>query len=241
MPHIGIGAVELHVVGVVLDAFEDAIAVGIPAAGNPGEFEGFFDARPDAAQPVDIAGERPIEVGVHDLAHGAIGGGEAPERLFVRQVLAEMQGARVVHVVAETGGAQGAGEGGEEMGGDGLVVPDVGATAVAAAGVIVGAFEAVELAIGGAEADGGDQRGEIGAGGVFDGGGDGGFAQGGGELARLLFQRVEVARRRIRRRPRHRGSAWCSDCRGACLRRPWARSSRSGAACGWENARRAGT
>ena len=62
------------------------------------------------------------------------------------------------------------------MGGDGFVVPDVGATAVAAAGVIVGAFEAVELAIGGAEADGGDEGGEIGAGGVLDGGGDGAFA-----------------------------------------------------------------
>ena len=65
-----------------------------------------------------------------------------------------MQGARVVHVVAEAGGAQGAGEGGEQMGGDGFVVPDVGAAAVAAARVIVGAFEAVELAVGGAEADG---------------------------------------------------------------------------------------
>ena len=103
-----------------------------------------------------------------------------------------MHGARVVHVVAEAGGAQRAGEGGEQMGGGGLVVPDVGAAAVAAAGVIVGAFEAVELAVGGAEADGGDQRGEIGAGGVLDGGGNGGFAQGRGEPASLLFQGVEM-------------------------------------------------
>ena len=112
--------------------------------------------------------------------------------VFVGEVLAEVEGAGVVHVVAEAGGAQGAGEGGEEMGGDGFVIPDVSATAVAAAGVIVGAFEAVELAIGGAEADGRDEGGEIGAGGVLDGGGDGGFAEGGGEAAGLLFQRVEV-------------------------------------------------
>ena len=122
----------------------------------------------------------------------AIGGGEAPERLLVGEVLAEVDGAGVVHVVAEAGGAQGAGEGGEEVGGGGFVVPDVGATAVAAAGVIVGAFEAVELAVGGAEADGRDQGGEIGAGGVLDGGGDGGLAEGGGEAAGLLFEGVEV-------------------------------------------------
>ena len=78
------------------------------------------------------------------------------------------------------------------MGGGGFVVPDVGAASVAAAGVIVGAFEAVELAVGGAEADGGDQRGEVGAGGVLDGGGDGGFAQGGGEAAGLLFEVRQV-------------------------------------------------
>jgi len=63
---------------------------------------------------------------------------------------------------------------------------------MAAAGVIVGAFEAVELAVGGAEADGRDQGGEIGGGGVLDGGGDGGLADGGGEAAGLLFQGVEV-------------------------------------------------
>ena len=134
----------------------------------------------------------PVEIGVHDLAHRAVGGGEAPERRFVREVLAEVQGAGVVHVVAEAGGAQGAGEGGEEVGRGGFVIPDVRATAVAAAGVIVGAFEAVELAIGGAEADGRDQGGEIGARGVLDRGRDGGFAEGGGEAAGLLLQRVEV-------------------------------------------------
>ena len=52
-----VGTVELDVVGVVLDAFEDAVAVGIPAAGDPGELEGFLDAGPDAAQPVEVAGE----------------------------------------------------------------------------------------------------------------------------------------------------------------------------------------
>src|ERR1019366_3625874 len=187
-----VGAVELHVVGVVLHAFQDAVAVGVPAAGDPGEFQGSLDAGPDAAQPFEVAGEPPIEIGVHYLAHGAVGGGEAPERLFVRQVLAEVQGAGGVEIVSETDGAQGAGKGGEQVGGGGFVVPDVGATAVAAAGVIVGALEAVELAVGGTEADGRDQGGEIGAGGVLDGGGDGGLAEGGGKAAGLLFQGTEV-------------------------------------------------
>src|SRR5882762_2674871 len=32
-----IGAVKFDVVGIVLDAFEDAIAIGVPTARNPGE------------------------------------------------------------------------------------------------------------------------------------------------------------------------------------------------------------
>src|ERR1019366_8503205 len=78
------------------------------------------------SQPVEVAGERPIQIGVHDLAHRAIGGGEAPERLFVGEIFAEVQGAGVVEIVVETGGAQGAGEGGEQVGGGGFVIPDVG-------------------------------------------------------------------------------------------------------------------
>ena len=54
--------------------------------------------------------------------------------------------------------------------GGGFVIPDVGAVAEAAAAMIVGAFEAVELAIGRAEAGLGDERGEGGHGGVAHGG-----------------------------------------------------------------------
>src|ERR1019366_1159716 len=87
-------------------------------------------------------------------------------------------------------GAQGAGEGGEEVGGGGFVIPNVGTTAVAAAGMIVNAFEAVEFAIGGAEARGGDESGEIGAGGLLDDGGESGLAEGGGEAARRAIGEV---------------------------------------------------
>src|ERR1039458_8096613 len=83
----------------------------------------------------------------------AIGGGVAPAlRGVVGEVLAEADAAGVVEIEAEADGAQGAGEGGEEVGGGGFVIPNVGTTAVAAAGMIVNAFEAVEFAIGGAEA-----------------------------------------------------------------------------------------
>src|ERR1035438_6918673 len=180
----GVGAVELDVVGVVLDAFEDAIAIGVPAAGDPGELDGLFDFGPHGAEPIHVAGEQPIEVGVHDLPHLAIGGGVAPAlRGVVGEVLAEADAAGVVEIEAEADGAQGAGEGGEEVGGGGFVIPNVGTTAVAAAGMIVNAFEAVEFAIGGAEARGGDESGEIGAGGLLDDGGESGLAEGGGEAA----------------------------------------------------------
>src|ERR1039458_7416548 len=111
----------------------------------------------------------------------------------VGEVLAEADAAGVVEIEAEADGAQGAGEGGEEVGGGGFVIPNVGTTAVAAAGMIVNAFEAVEFAIGGAEARGGDESGEIGAGGLLDDGGESGLAEGGGEAAGLLFEYVEVS------------------------------------------------
>jgi hypothetical protein len=55
---------------------------------------------------------------------------------------------------------------------------------VAAAGVIVGAFEAVKLAIGRPETDGRDERREIGAGGILDG-------------ARMVDSRNAAAKRRV--------------------------------------------
>src|ERR1035441_6620485 len=181
-----VGAVELHVVGVVLHAFEDAILIGIPAARNPGELDGLLDARPHAAEPRGVAGKLPIEVGVHDLAHLAIGGGKAEALAVVGKPLAKTDAAGGVLLVAESGSAQRAGEAGEDVGGSRLVVPDVRAASVAAAGMVVSAFETVEFAVGGAEDDGGDQRGEVGAGGILNGRRNGGFAQGGGKAAGLL-------------------------------------------------------
>ncbi len=84
------------------------------------------------------------------------------------------------------------GERREETGGGGFVVPDVGAVAEAAAEVIGGAFEGVELAIGGAEAGGGDESGEIGEGGVLDFAGEGGFAEGADEFLGALFERGQM-------------------------------------------------
>src|ERR1022692_5119806 len=72
--------------------------------------------------------------------------------------------------------------------GGGLVIPDVRAIAEAAAVVIAGAFEAVELAIGRAEASLGDERRKGGHGCIAYGGRQGAVAHGGDEAARAGLQ-----------------------------------------------------
>jgi len=78
----------------------------------------------------------------------------------------------------------------------------MGATAVAAAALVVAAFETVKLAVGRAEAHGRCQRGEVRHGRVLHGGGQGAFAHGGGEAARLRFQAREICRSVLSRLPR---------------------------------------
>ncbi len=50
-----IGTVELDIIRVVLHALHDAVAIRIPAAGNPREGQGQFDPRPQGAQPGSVA------------------------------------------------------------------------------------------------------------------------------------------------------------------------------------------
>ena len=68
----------------------------------------------------------------------------------------------------------------------------MGAVAEAATPTIVDAFEAVEFAVGSAEAGGADERREIGAGGFFDDAGEGALAKGFREQAGLAFERREI-------------------------------------------------
>ena len=76
-----VGAVELDVVGVVLNAIQDAAALRIPSAGNPGEVDARWmlghRSRSQAVSPES----RQSSVGLNDLAHLSVGGsvvGSAP-------------------------------------------------------------------------------------------------------------------------------------------------------------------
>ena len=188
----GVGAVELDIVGIVLDAVKDAGFALVPAAGAPGVGEGAFGGGPLSAEPCIVAGEGPVEVEVDDLAHLAVGGGSAPVLEAERELVAEVHVAIGIGGVAEVGFTHGAGEGGEEELGGYLVVPDMGAGAEAEAVLVAAALEAVEAAVGDAEAGVGDQGGEVGGGGVFDGGGEGGLGEGGGEGAGAGFELRQV-------------------------------------------------
>ena len=214
MPHMRIRPVEFHVVGIVLHAFQHAVAIGVPTARDPTELQGLADARPDA-----LAARRGRRrASSRDRRARSAPSARRRRRSRLRALPsgkhgAEVDGALVVHAVAEGRFPQRARKGGEQVRRDGLVVPDVRAVAEAAAAMIAGAFEAAKLAIGGAETGGRGQRGEIGGSGVLQRGRDGAFAQRGGELAGLAFQRFRDSARHTKRPPRHPRNAWRTSCR----------------------------
>src|SRR5207249_4180981 len=67
----------LDVHGVVLGALHDAVAVGVPAAGDPGELQRPAGGRPERAQQVVVAAEPPLAVQLHQAAHLPVRGGDA--------------------------------------------------------------------------------------------------------------------------------------------------------------------
>ena len=101
---------------------------------------------------------------MHDLAHLAVRRSDLPALLAVGEKLTEAHAALLVHAVAEGSAAQGFCEGRKKEGCGGFVVPHMGAVAEAASGLVVAALKAMKLAVGGAEAGGGGERGEVGAG-----------------------------------------------------------------------------
>ena len=106
-------------------------------------------------QPGRVAGEPPVEIGLHDLAHLSVGGGDAAGLLAVRQSHAEWA-ARLASSRRSSKAASRSerASDGNRCGVVRLVIPDVRAVAVAAAALVVDAFEAVELAVGRAETGG---------------------------------------------------------------------------------------
>lgn len=58
----GIGAVQLHIQGVVLPPLQHAVLVPVPAVGvggAPGVFEGQLDLRPQGAEPIVVPAQLP--------------------------------------------------------------------------------------------------------------------------------------------------------------------------------------
>ena len=195
MPHMGFGTVEFDVISVMLHAFEHAVFIGVPSAGDPRKLQTFFDARPHTAQPVHVAGERPVQICVNDLPHLPVGRREAGALHAIGQHLPEMHRARIVHRVAERGSAERPGQRREQMRSGTFVIPHVRAVAEAAAAIIVHAFESVELAVGSAEAGGARERGKISAGRILHDRRKSAFAKSLGEQPGLPFEPLKIRSR----------------------------------------------
>ena len=161
--HLRIGAVVVDIHRVVLAAFHHAVPVGVPAAIGPAELERLPDARVERAHPRVVACLRPAFVGLDDALHLPVGcrAGEAGAVARERLPNPERDCALVGHRVPELDVPHILGDGRPEVDERMLVAPDVGAAAVAAAGRIADALPAEKVSVGGAEAGGRAQGGEV--------------------------------------------------------------------------------
>ena len=155
--HHRVGAVEFHIVRVVLQALHQAVLVRVPVL--PGELER-LDARwPDASEPSVIAADQPFAVHLDNRPHLPIGRRvEARAALRPqRQRHAEADEAVVLHRVGPVCLAYGPLQGREEVGESLGVVPDMGTGALATPAAVTAALEAVEGAVGETQAGVGAQ------------------------------------------------------------------------------------
>ena len=143
-----VGAEQLHVEGVVLAAVEDAGFLGVPpilVLRRPSELDGLLDRGPEGAEPVGVAADLPVAVGLDDAAELAVGAGaEGHSAGSEGELHAERHASFRALVVGEIGVANGALELGKEERQGLRVVPDVGAGAFAAARAGVAALPAIE-------------------------------------------------------------------------------------------------
>ncbi len=203
--HLRVGAVVLDVHRVVLAALHDAVAVGVPPARDPAELDRLPHLRPQPPEEHVVPRELPVPVHLEDAAHLAVGRGpgellRAPEG----QVDAEAHEARVARGVVELHLAHRPRERAEEERRRLLVVPDVGARAVAAAGGVGAALPAVEAAVRGAEAGLGAQGREVEEGRLLHLGGEVAAEEGRDERDRAAVQLAQPGKRLLRRVPRVR-------------------------------------
>ena len=144
-------AEQLHVERVVLSAPEHARPLGVPSVGvgrAPGILDGLLQRRPDLAQEAVVAAQLPVAVELHRVAELAVRAGPLRRAAGAeRQRHAEAHAASRVQVVGIVRAAHAALELGIEEGQRLLVVPDMGAAALAAPDILVDAFPAVEGAI----------------------------------------------------------------------------------------------
>ena len=147
----GVGPEQLHVQGMVLASLQHAVAVRVPAVGialGPGERDVLLERLPVAAQPLRVAADLPLPVGLDHAAELAVGAGPEAEPLASqRQLQAEGHAAVGAGVVAEVGVAHRALQVGEQERHRVGVVPHVGAAPLAAALVDAHPLEAVEGAV----------------------------------------------------------------------------------------------
>ena len=197
--HLRVRAEVLDVHRVVLAALHDAVAVAVPAAGDPAELDGLADLRPQRAQERVVAGQLPVPVHLQHAAHLAVGGG-LPELLRApdRQGHAEAHEARLARGVAELDLAHRERERAEQERRRLLVVPHVRARAVAAAGGVRAALPAVEAAVGRAEAGLRAQRGEVEERGLPHLGRQVAAREGGDERGRAAVQLGDLGQRLLR-------------------------------------------
>ena len=165
------GTVILHIHGVVLTAFHHAVLIGVPASVDPAELEGPTGLGPEGAQHFVIAGELPVAVELHQATHLAIGGGKAVVLgARQRQIDAKAHEAIVPGGMAKLSIPHRCGQIAKEERGRLLVIPHVGAAAMAATSLVVTPFKTEKATILGAKAGLRAQVRQIEQGGLFDDG-----------------------------------------------------------------------
>src|ERR1700733_10834393 len=148
----GIGAVELPVTGVVLNAIHNAGFVFIPPSWPPCISQSSLGCGPLPAQPVVVAKRYPVKVKLDALSHLAIRSSGPRMLIAKREFVAEIHVAFGVGRVAETYLTHGARERGKKKLRHCFIVPNMRTAAVGETDLVPAAFEAMKAAVTNAKA-----------------------------------------------------------------------------------------
>ena len=186
----GIRAEVFYVHRVVLATFHDAVRIGVPSTGYPGERDRLLHARPEIAQKGVVPGKLPLPVDLHDGPHLPVGGSHLPVLALVRRERhAETHEPRaVVEPVVVLDPPHPPCKIPEEKRRRLFVVPHVRAVSVAGSGGIEDPLPAVHRAVPGAEHGLRPERARIEEGGLLDRGGVTAVQEEAHEGERFLFE-----------------------------------------------------